>query len=585
MAKKPEATINPALLNVIAPQGLEFRRGGLSIGEHEARVYGAVRFPQVPEYGWLSKLTNLESTVVSVTFTPMEAAVFVEKLSRGISLSRGEAASAKDPLAQQRAETAAEDGTRIMARMERKGETVGMASILVMPSGREDITRLCRRVESAAAAIGCKLRVLSNVQREAFRQITPFYHTSEVIEDVIQHVMPLSTFIGGLPFAASGYNDGAGIFLGRDGLGGLVVVDTWKRGGDRLNSSFVMLGGAGGGKSTVTKNIALIECARGTKIIFIDPEREYKTLTEKLGGDWINAVGGKAGLINPLQIRPAPPSDDEEKTASVGDMARHMGTLETFFSLYLPDLTDLQRAALKDSLITLYNKKGVTWDTDVSKLAPEDFPIFSELYAGVSDPTLAALLKDIAHGADSFIWNGYTSISPKSNCICLDTHELGGMSDRVKKAQYFNLLSLCWELCSRDKDERVMLVCDEAYLMIDPHVPQSLEFLCNLMKRARKYSVSVAVVSQNASDFLDPSVKKHGQPLLGLPSYKFLFGCDGQDLKELTDLYQLTDAERELLLSRKRGQALYTVGSKRLRVNCEIPEWKLRDYFGTGGGK
>ncbi len=36
----------------------------------------------------------------------------------------------------------------------------------------------------------------------------------------------------------------------------------------------------------------------GTRLIFIDPHREYKELCENLDGDWINAGGevGKVGL-------------------------------------------------------------------------------------------------------------------------------------------------------------------------------------------------------------------------------------------------------------------------------------------------
>ena len=40
---------------------------------------------------------------------------------------------------------------------------------------------------------------------------------------------------------------------------------------------------------------------------------------------------------------------------------------------------------------------------------------------------------------------------------------------------------------SKDKEEKTMLVCDEAYLLIDTQVPQSLIFLRNIAKRCRKY--------------------------------------------------------------------------------------------------
>ena len=40
---------------------------------------------------------------------------------------------------------------------------------------------------------------------------------------------------------------------------------------------------------------------------------------------------------------------------------------------------------------------------------------------------------------------------------------------------------------SKDKEEKTVLWCDEAYLLIDPQVPQTLVFLRNVAKRCRKY--------------------------------------------------------------------------------------------------
>ena len=35
-----------------------------------------------------------------------------------------------------------------------------------------------------------------------------------------------------------------------------------------------------------------------------------------------------------------------------------------------------------------------------------------------------------------------------------------------------------WEQMSHDREERVLLICDEEYLMIDQKVPQSLVYSC-----------------------------------------------------------------------------------------------------------
>jgi hypothetical protein len=95
---------------------------------------------------------------------------------------------------------------------------------------------------------------------------------------------------------------------------------------------------------------------KGTKLLFIDPESEYKDLCLNLGGDWINAGGDKRGLLNPLQIRPAPRDTDNETPLytdegyGMSDMALHIKNLEIFFKLYIPSLSDMKRAILNPTL-------------------------------------------------------------------------------------------------------------------------------------------------------------------------------------------------------------------------------------------
>ena len=56
-----------------------------------------------------------------------------------------------------------------------------------------------------------------------------------------------------------------------------------------------------------------------------------------------------------------------------------------------------------------------------------------------------------------------------------DYESLIQMSGTVLAAQYFNVLSWCWEQITRDRKERIMLIADECWTMIDPRCPQSPE--------------------------------------------------------------------------------------------------------------
>ena len=597
---------NNALLNVITPMGLSFTKNSLSVGENLGKIYGLIRYPQKVDYEWLSRITNIPSTIVSIGFKPVDNATLINAISRSVVQQRGLADGAKDPLSRQRAEKAADDGEKIIMQIDREGETVGLMSVSVMPIGKEERTfkKVCRQAESAVSVQKCKMRVIPNLQKECFQHISPSFPTNAKIESILQKIVPLSTFVGGFPFASSGFNDGEGYYFAQDSSGGLVIVDVWKRGGDRTNSNFVIMGNSGVGKSTAIKHILMSEYMKGTKILVVDPESEYKDICYNLGGDWVNAVGGNGGRSNPLQVRPSPRDDEQEKENDrlyrdegygMNDLALHMKNLEIFFSLYIPSLTDMQKAVLKKCLVELYRQFGIVWDTDINALTPKDFPIFSDLYKLVKEKAdtetdrqayadLSLLLYDIAEGSDSFIWNGHSTIASDSQFICLDTNALQETSDSIKRTQYFNLLTYCWEQMSRNREKRVLLICDEAYLMIDQKVPQSLVYLRNVMKRARKYEAALGIISHSVIDFLSESIKQYGQALLDIPCYKLLMGTDGPNLKETTNLYDLTEAEQELLLARKRGHALFMVGAKRLHINFEIPDYKML-YMGKAGGR
>ena len=129
-----------------------------------------------------------------------------------------------------------------------------------------------------------KIRNLANLVRNAFNSITPFNILDDKIRKIANRNVPLSTFVGGLPFASNGFNDNNGYYFARDTEGGIVVLDSWKRGGDRTNSNYVIMGTAGVGKSTVAKHLILNEYMTGTKLLAIDPERRVQRAYRKFRG-------------------------------------------------------------------------------------------------------------------------------------------------------------------------------------------------------------------------------------------------------------------------------------------------------------
>lgn len=595
--------VNTALQASITPIGIEFEGNALRLGENYCRIYGIISYPSECDYGWYSRLTNIPGTIVSINYEPIDNSQLIVAMSRNIKLNRGQALSTKDPRERQRAQKAADDQEKIMYKMDQNNEVMGRwnTTIMVLSRDKDDFQERCSRVENTVNYLGCKIRILSNLQKEGYQQLSPTYPQNKRIQETTSRAFPVSAFVGGFPFASGSFNDEGGYYFGRDSNGGIILIDFWRRDSQRPNSNITVIGSSGSGKSTAIKHIIASEYARGTKVIVIDPESEYKDmcLNPMFGGDWIDVSGGRGGLINPLQIRPVPPEDEEAEITErekIGDLAIHLKTLETFFQLYLPSMDDRLRALLNQSLVALYSNFGIMWDTDIAQWKAEQFPTISDLYALVSERAvsnernapyydeLRTYLESAANGADHLLWNGYSTIDPRSSLVVLDTKSLIQMSGPVLAAQYFNVLSWCWGQITHDRNERIMLVADECWTMIDPKCPQSLEFLKNAEKRARKYEGSIVVGTQSVSDFLDPEVKFYGQPVLDLPTYKLLFSIDGQSLKETTDLFNLNDAQSDILSSWQRGVALMKAGNQAVKVQFVLSDERL-ELFGKGGGR
>lgn len=503
---------NKILLNILAPlSGIEYKSNRMRIGDTFAKIYTIVKYPQNVSLGWLSKITNIPNTVSTQIFEPTDNTLLLENISKGIKQNEALLNTTNDAVERQRIERELISGEELIKKIDNDGEIVGYMTIVIMviAETEEELLKRCKKIETKLSSMQMKIRCLASLVKNAFKCVVPFYNADKKIKNIAKRNVPISTFVGGLPFASSGFNDGYGYYFARDIDGGIIVLDTWKRGNDRTNSNFVIMGTAGVGKSTVTKHLILNEVMLGNNILIIDPESEYYELTKNLGGDCIDVSGGNdRGKINPLQIKPAPQDEENEeikgiydKGKGIGEMALHFQTLRIFFKLLFPELTSIQMAILEEVLEDLYNKFDIYWETDISRLKNTDFPIMTDLYNLLKIHyerethatkkenlnILLSLIRQISEGADNTIFNGYTTIQRNSKIVCLDTGNIQNASENVKKAQYFNVLSWCWEQISRNRQEKTMLIADEAYLLIDKNCLQSIAFLRNVAKRCRKY--------------------------------------------------------------------------------------------------
>ena len=109
------------------------------------------------------------------------------------------------------------------------------------------------------------------------------------------------------------------------------------------------------------------------------------------------------------------------------------------------------------------------------------------------------------------------------------------------------------------------------------------DFLAQIQRRARKYNSGTLLITQQPSDFAEPTIITQGKAIFDNASYYLIMGLKKQAAEDLGQLIDLNDQEKESIKKYNQGEALFVCGSRRMRIDVILTEAEL-DSFGSGGG-
>ena len=626
MKKKQEQTkeleiqsvfpVNENLLNIISPAGIDFNSTHTSLGENIGKIFVISKYPFTADYGWLAPLCNLDGTSTTIEFQYTEPDRLIKIFDARIKELRTNQGVLKNDSEKKVNEKAISDLDRLIERISVQQEPVGYVNIMlhVQDLNEDKLQERIKKVSAMVGIQGCNLKLLKNRQGIALKAVAPYGIPDPDVSNVGLRNMPISTFIGGFPMANPGLNDDGGYYLGRTTNKRLVIINPWLRGKDRTNSNWYIQGVPGVGKSTALKNIFLMEYAFGTKLIIMDPESEYTEMTRHpdVNGDVINCAGGENGRINPLQARKtavvgAADIEDSEQAEDYqafseqeSDLALYIQQLRSFFKCYFGKeaYTSGIRSVLEECLIDLYRDFGIDWDTDIESVPNDRWPIMPDLYKKVEEKKqeeglsnfrrenleeLHSLLFSVGEGADR-LWNGPTTLEAKADFVDLDIKSLLEVDDNVKRAQLYNIVSWAWTELSKDRKQKVLFGIDEGYLISEPDYPEIIKYARNMSKRLRKYEGALMFITHALVDILDPAVRRYSQAIIDNACYKFIMGCDGKNLEDTDELFNLSEKELNILSQKNRGQGILFAGNIRLDLTVDVSD-KFLEIMGSAGGR
>ena len=436
-------------------------------------------------------------------------------------------------------------------------------------------------------------------QREGFLSANPAGRNA--LGAQFERVLPASSTANLYPINYSGRSDPHGFYIGNDHYGADILLDLDRRTPDKTNSSVLILGNSGEGKSYLLKLLICNLLESGKTVICLDPEQELAWLCGRLGGCYADLMGGQF-RINFLEAKRWDIGDDRDEDPTVPNafrqqspLSQHISFLKDFFRAYKP-FTHQQVDTLELMLERLYRKWGISDKTNFSAMGPEDWPIAEDLYAVLEDAyehydredsplyprellrELLLGLHSMCRGAESVYFNGRTNIT-SARFLVFGVKDLIHANSSVKDALLFNLLSyLSDQLLTKGN---TVATLDELYLWLSNLT--TIEYIRNCLKRVRKRNSGLILSSQNLEDFDIQGVRELTRPLFAIPTHQFLFHGGKVDKKFYMDNLQLESAEYDLISSPNNGVCLFKSGADRNLLDVHAPPHKHALITGGGG--
>ena len=587
--------------DMILPGTVKFLSDHYIVGDSYRCVWAVREYPpSTEEQAILSQLADRNGVTLRIyhrLVESMEQRKIIQNATRRNRLKSG----GNDVSESIEAEGNLQDVIELLANLRKNKEPLLHCSVFIELKAKsmEKLKELQSDIAMELTRSKISVDRLTLRQKEGFLSAVPT--GSNQFGAQYERVLPASSVANLYPFNFSGKTDPQGAYIGRDKYGTNILVDFDRRAEDKTNSNALILGNSGQGKSYLLKLILTNIRESGKRIICLDPESEYETLCDALGGCYIDFMSGEY-TINPLEPKAWTDSVEDidantpEAFKKVTRLSQHIAFLKDFFRSY-KDFTDSQIDTIEILLSKLYARFGITDSTDYSVKKTSDFPVMQDFYNLCeeefmtydkqrkylyTEETLQEVclgIHSMCVGSESKYFNGHTNITD-SNFLVFGVKGLMDTNRRLKDCMLFNILSfMSNELLGKGNTAASV---DELYLFLSNMT--TIEYLRNCMKRVRKKDSSVILASQNIEDFLIPSIREFTKPLFSIPTHQFLFNAGQINPKEYMDALQVEPSEFELIKYPERGTCLYRCGNERYLLQVIAPEYKTA-IFGKAGGR
>ena len=523
-------------VDLFSYSGLEEQPSYLVIDDTYIRTLFISGYPFVASSGWLDSLINFNHDVdISYHISEVDALSALPKLNRKIteleSTKRAMIRSGRiigseitDPL---------ESAIELRDKIQRGQEKLFQMSIYIClrADSLSELDKLTQLLENTLSARLFYSKVARYQQVEGLQSILPRS------QDQLNQRRNLDSSSAALafPFMSSELVQESGILYGiNKSSSSLVILDRFSL----HNANSIVFAQSGSGKSYATKVEILRQLMQGVKVIVIDPEREYKKLTESVNGTYIKLSSTSSEKINPFDLA--------SSSHNSNDLSEHVQDLTEIISLMVEGLSGHEKAAVDKAILAIYKKSNS--------------PLLQDLYKELKklrQTKLCERLEKYISGSLSHVFNEQTNIDLSNRLVIFDIKDLPESLRQIMMMIISNFVSNQVKASL----EKRLLIIDEGWMLLQHE--ESARFVAGLVRRARKYYLGVSIISQQANDFLK---NEYGRAIASQSSLRILMRQDTTTIKGVVSEFNLSEYEQSFLLTCERGDALIIADQNHVAV-------------------
>lgn len=539
------------LKDIVSPSALEINPSFLRLGEKFSRTIFIFSYPRYLHTNWFSPILNLDRVFdISLFVHPIDTATILKDLRKQVArvqsqiMDREEKGLVRDPIL----DTAYRDLEDLRDKLQQAQERLfnfGLYMTLYADS-EEELNKTESQIRTMLESKLVYAKPALFQQEEGFNATLPINNDQLLIHTYLNSASISSTF----PFVSFDLTSNKGILYGINRHNNsLILFDRFSL----PNANSVMFATSGAGKSYATKLEILRSLMFGTEVMVIDPEREYEFLAETVGGSYFNISLTSQHHINPFDL---PPPREDESPADV--LRSNIINIIGLFRIMLGGLTPEEDAVLDRAITETYASRDITPDTDFGKATP---PLLSDLALVLANTeggeSLATRLKKYTEGTWAGFINQQTNVDVRNRLIVFSVRD---MEEELRDVAMYIVLHFIWNTVRAELKKR-LLVVDEAWWLMRKQ--DGASFLYGIAKRARKYYLGLATITQDVADFME---SPYGKPIVTNSSIQLLLKQSPATIQKLVETFNLTEEEKFLLLESEVGEGIFFAGLKHAAI-------------------